>query len=389
LTAYRRQQVKMARRAPGGERLSGSFPRDVVRYLRTRKGRPSYKSERSHLKPWVMRFRRMSRHAISSEMIRLALADWSGLSAKSLRHRLNVLTQVFKLLDPGQPTPCDRVKRPTLEKRRPQGVPDGIIAATAQALAEQERRGFLRDGKTRARFLVLATCGKRPCQVMRARPIDLDWAARTWQVEPAKNSLGGPLYLNDEMLAAWRAFDQADAWGDYDPVSFAKTLRRNGWPEGVRPYRMRHQTLQTLSNAGVDFGAVQQAAGHASPDTTRRFYVPHEIATSQAASAAIDGRFGAELFAETRRHRTGVRVGGVATTNPTTNDYHGSTMAAAPTNGPQTGENAGPVAVPTTMADYHGVLKPVVDNSGIVKKNADTKTGLGHPRLVKRIAKQA
>jgi integrase len=301
LKAYRKRQQKTATDAPAvnehGVR-TGSFVRDVVRYLRSRKGRPSYKADRSHLRPWAKRFGRFSRHAITRDKIAEALADWHDKSPRELRHRVNVLRQVFNLLDgPETGSPCDGVKLPTIAKTRPKGVPDDIIQTVAANLLEQERKGRLRDGKTRARFLVLATCGKRPCQMLRARPIDVNFTTRIWDVEPAKNSHGGPLYLNDEMLAAWRAFDGAEAWGPYDPVSFAKTLRRNGWPGGVRPYRMRHQTLQTMSNRGVDFGAVQQAAGHASPETTRNSYVPHEVAQSQAASAAIEGRFPSNMFA--------------------------------------------------------------------------------------------
>lgn len=384
LTAFRRQQTKTARHAPGVAATSGRFPRDVVRYLRTRKGKACYKSERSHLKAWLPRFGRGGRHAITPEAIQLQLADWSGKSAKTIRHRLNVLTQLFHLLDPKQPTPCDRayVARPKLPKRRPQGVPDDIIAATAERLAEQERRGKLRDGKTRARFLVLATCGKRPCQVMRARRLDLQWTARVWDVEPAKNSLGGPLWLNDEMLAAWQAFDRAEAWGDYDPVSFAKTLRRNGWPAGVRPYNMRHQTLQTLSKKGVDFGAVQQAAGHASPDTTRRHYVPHELATSAAASAAIEGRFPVTAFAATTRHRTGIAVGGAPDYQPTTNPA----APAAGRPGVTSPVTAGAAAPGTTNQDYQRLLKTAGETKGIVGKiSPSPKADRARPRLVKRV----
>jgi integrase len=316
LRAYRKRQQKVATEALATAEDRGSFVRDLVRYLRSRRGRPSYKADRSHLRPWAKVFGRFSRHAITREKIARVLADWGHLSARELRHRVNVLRQVFHLLDgPGAPTPCDGIPLPTIPKTRPKGVPDALIETVGLALAEQERKGRLRDGKTRARFLVLATCGKRPCQVMRARPIDVDLRARLWDVEPAKNSHGGPLYLNDEMLAAWQAFDQANAWGPYDPVSFAKTLRRNGWPAGVRPYRMRHQTLQTMSSKGVDFGAVQQAAGHASPETTRRSYVPHEIAQSKAASAAIEGRFASDMFAATER-RSGSRSGRPAPATP-------------------------------------------------------------------------
>jgi integrase len=188
-------------------------------------------------------------------------------------------------------------KLPALKipKTRPKGVPGGdtLIATVAARLAHQERIGRLRDGKTRARFLVLATCGKRPCQLMRTDPADVDFATRIWDVVPAKNSDGGPLYLNDEMLAAWTAIAQAAAWGPYDSRSFSKTLQRNGWPKGVRPYRLRHQTLQTMSKKGVELGDIQQAAGHDSPDTTRRHYVPHELARSKAASETIDQRFAA------------------------------------------------------------------------------------------------
>jgi integrase len=301
LKAFRQRQEKMAMPAAAVDQSgvrTGSFVRDVVRYLRSRKGRPSYKADRSHLRPWAKRFGRFSRHAITRDKIAEALADWHDKSPRELRHRVNVLRQVFNLLDgPDVRNPCEGVKQPTIAKTRPKGVPDEIIQTVALNLVEQERKGRLRDAKTRARFAVLASCGKRPCQVMRARRnLDVNFTTRIWDVEPAKNSHGGPLYLNDEMLAAWKLFDEADAWGDYDPVSFAKTLRRNGWPAGVRPYNMRHQTLQTMSNEGVDFGAIQQAAGHASPDTTRRAYVPHEIATSRRASEAIEGRFAPAMF---------------------------------------------------------------------------------------------
>jgi len=295
LKAFRKQQVKMATPATGTEGPAGSFPRDCVRMLRGRKGQPSYKSDRSHLKPWVVRFRRLSRHAITKEAIKLALADWQDKSPQERKHRLNILRQVFYFHDGDEATtPCDGIKI-KVPKRRPQGVPDDIIQRVALSL---NGAPWLGDRKTWARFLVLATCGKRPCQVKRARRnLDVNFTTRIWDVEPAKGSMGGPLYLNDEMLAAWQAFDAADAWGWYDSRSFSKTLKRHGWPDGVRPYNMRHQTLQTMSNQGVELGRVQQAAGHASPDTTRRFYVPHELAHSQEASTKIDGRFDPAIFA--------------------------------------------------------------------------------------------
>ena len=417
LTAYRKQHVKMA--APPPVRAAGgaaSFARLVVRYLRLRKGRPSYGSERSHLKAWVMRVGRQGPQAITRDLIEGTMTEWAlgGLSPKTLRHRLNVLTQVLKLVSaPEQGTIVDHIARPKVPKRRAQGVPDTIIATVAAKLADQERAGKLRDGKTRARFLVLATTGKRPCQLQRATPIHVDLERRVWHVEPAKNSHGGPIYLNDEMLWAWHAFIAADAWGDYDSVSFAKTLRRNGWPTGVRPYQLRHQTMQTADARGVDLGAIQQIAGHGSPETTRRFYAPGELASSRAASEALEGRFSAELFAETHRHKTGIRVGGTPTDDrdrpcaicqhprfmhplggrcitrdcscvrfqepaETTKDYQGSGLGSAAISASESRETPAARPAETTKDLYQGTPRTGVDRSGFLRKSADGS------RLVKR-----
>lgn len=284
---------------------SGSFVRDIVQFLKTRKRLPCFKSDRSHLRPWARRFGRLSRHSITRQMVILALADWTDKAPRELRHRLNILRQVFYFKDGDlAPTPCDRIsskKHSFLKpkKTRPKLVGDDTIGTVAQNLLKAELNGRLRDGKTRARYLVLATCAKRPCQLMRADPKDVDLVTRVWDVVPAKNSTGGPLYLNNEMLEAWKLFVAADAWGKYDSRSFSKTIRRNGWPGGrggIRPYNMRHQTLQTMRNRGADLGGVQQAAGHESPDTTARFYVTGELEESKKVSTLVDGRFPSDLF---------------------------------------------------------------------------------------------
>lgn len=368
LTDWRKQHIKMATpppgRAAGG---SGSFAQLVDQYLHLCEGRRGFKAYRSHLMAWVTKFGRQGAHAIAREAIERTIAEWTvaGVGPKTLGHRLNVLQQVLKLITPpGQDTIVHRIVRPKVPKRRPQGVPDTIIATVAAKLAEQERLGRLRDGKTRARFLVLAMTGKRPCQMMRAEPLHVDLERRVWHVEPAKNSHGGPIYLNDEMLAAWRAFIAADAWGDYDTVSFTKTLRRNGWPAGVRPYQLRHQTMQTADARGVTLGDIQQLAGHASPETTRRFYAPGELARSQAASQALEGRFSAELFTETHRHRTGVKVGGAPMDfRPTPMDSEGASTRQSDRPSPM---DAGP----TPMDSSHGCSKTESETSGIVRKSA-------------------
>lgn len=273
---------------------AGSFVRDVVRWLATRKGRPCFKSDRAHLRPWLVRFRQRSRWAITRDHVIAASGDWQrdGYSAKEIHHRVKTLQLFFRSLSPGQSTPCDRVPLPKNAKPRPVSVSDALIREVALQLRKQELIGRLWDAKTRARFLVLGTTGQRPAQLRRAQPFDVDIERRIWIVRPAKGDNGTTVYLNDEMRLAWQVFIAAKAWGSYDGRSFVKTLQRNGWPKGVRPYNLRHSVGLSLSELGVDLGDIQAHMGHTSPNTTRQFYVPTVPQRMKEASAKLDGRFG-------------------------------------------------------------------------------------------------
>lgn len=273
----------------------GSFPRDVVRFLRRRRGLAGFKSDRAHLRPWVRRFRRYSRWAITREHVEAAIDDWrvDGYSPRELRHRLRMLRQVFWFHDGRHTrTPCDDVRLPSIPKPRPISVADTVVRDVALQLWKHEQDGIgrLRSAKTRARYLVLATTGQRPAQMMRAHPIDVDLGRRMWFVRPAKGDNGSIVYLNDDMFAAWKLFIAVKAWGKYDQRSFVKTLQRNGWPRGVRPYVLRHMVGMSLSELGVDLGDIQAHMGHASMDTTRRFYVPAILSRLKDASEKLNER---------------------------------------------------------------------------------------------------
>lgn len=293
LKAYRARQQRQAterKRHTDG----GSFVRDVARFLRTRRGRPSFKSDRAHLRPWVHRFRQGSRFSVTRDAVQLVVNAWrdKGYSPRELRHRVRILRQLFRWLDPGQPTPCDGVALPKIVKRKPRPVAAAIVRDVALQLWKQEQKGVgrLRDAKTRARFLVLALTGQRPAQVMRARPADLDWDRGLWYVDPAKGDEGTIVAFNAQIRAAWELFTAADAWGYYDSRSFSKTLQRNGWPKGVRPYQLRHTVGQMLKEQGTDLGDIQDALGHASPATTAQFYVGPSLERLRAISARLEGR---------------------------------------------------------------------------------------------------
>jgi integrase len=167
-----------------------------------------------------------------------------------------------------------------------------VAASLRRGLKGRKRHGprrtlaftqFPAPDKTYARFLVRATTGQRPAQIMRAEPGDVDLKRKLWFVRPVKGGTMIPLPLNREMVDAWKAFIKAKAWGSFDVVSFAKLLRRHGWPKGVRPYNLRHTFAIDHLLQGTSLGDVQGLLGHKDISTTRQVYGPIQLALLQKA----------------------------------------------------------------------------------------------------------
>jgi len=288
LFRLRMQRQAADRRHATGD---GSFVRDVARFLRTRKGRPCFKSDRAHLRPWMKLFRRQSRFHVTREAVQRTVTAWAAhpYSPRELRHRVKLLDQFFRFYDPGQLTPCAGVKLPKTVKRKPRPVADAILNDVALRLRHQEETNRLRDGKTRARYLILALSGVRPAQLKRAQPTDVDLERGVWYIDPAKGDEGTIVALNQELRAAWALFAGAGAWGPYDSRSFSKTLKRNGWPQDVRPYQLRHTVGQRLKEHSVGLGDIQEHMGHSSPVTTEQAYLGPSLARMQAVSTQLAG----------------------------------------------------------------------------------------------------
>lgn len=290
-TAWRlRQATDDAHVAP--ER--GTLKSDVGRYLTKREGRSGYKSDRSHLQAWVNRYGGRTRASLKPHDIDLAIAAWrtAGKSPKTIRHRVRVGKELWRSLDGKQTrTPFDNVELPTAIAPNPIPVP----LATIQKVAASLKRGLViekacgpqktvarvhtkESAKTYARFLVRAVCGQRPSQVMWAESGDVDLVRKIWFVRSAKGGTQIPLPLGPEGVKAWKTFIAADAWGAFDTRSFSKTIKRHGWPAGVRPYVMRHTYAIDHLLAGTPIGDVQGLLGHKDITTTRRFYAPVLVA---------------------------------------------------------------------------------------------------------------
>ena len=273
----------------------GTLEQDAERYVRQVRYLTSWTERRSEVRAWVARLGRLQRARITSEHVRQAIGDWTeaGPSPKTIKNRVYTLRHLYRTLDGRRAlTPCDEVDLPAVPRTIAVAVSPQLIVQVELAMREQERKGRLRSKKTRARFMVLASTGKRPSELMRAEPTDVDLERRVWIVRDGKGGFSPGVYLNDDMLAAWRLFLEADAWGEFSTNSLARRLRSAGWPKNVRPYNLRHSTGIALSERGTDLADIQAFMGHKQIATTRRHYVPVLNSRMQLASEQIDGRFG-------------------------------------------------------------------------------------------------
>lgn len=293
----------MMKRSPQPERTGtpGTLNKDAERYYSlvkhlTRDGA----TRRSEIRAWLPHLGEKPRHAIAREDVLRIRGLWKsqGVAAKTTNNRVTALRNLYTLLDGDDaPTPCDRLAPLVSTKKPPQLVDAATVNKVLDALWQRaqptHRRGrpcphALAD---RARLMVLASTGKRPCELERAEPGDVDLTRRVWITRDAKGGFSPGLFLNDEMVLAWEAFIEAKAWGPI-PDHFPRRLRDAGWPPGIDPYNLRHGTWIAASERGIDLADIQAGAGHKRISTTRIHYVPVLNSRMQKMSETLEGRFG-------------------------------------------------------------------------------------------------
>lgn len=268
----------------------------VPTYLRLIKHLATWRDRATHLAAWCDALGHVYRHRLTEADVRAVRDTWRAqiprLSNKTINHRMDTLRELYHRLDGHRaPTPCDNVKHLPPAKTIIQRVSDDMILVVDRRLQEREHAGILRDAKTRARFRVFVSTGKRPCEIMRATAGDVNLTARVWVPRDAKGGYCPGVYLNDDQRAAWQLFIAAKAWGAYNQGAFARTIRAAGWPKDVRPYQARHTTWITASERGIDLEDIAVGAGHTDTRLTRRMYVPVLNSRLQRLGEALEGRF--------------------------------------------------------------------------------------------------
>jgi integrase len=273
---------------------AGTFARDVDRYCHLAGHISDMSAQRAHLRSALPYLGHLARHQITRTRALELRAAWleEGVAPKTINNRFSALRALWHMLDGDEAlTPFDGLKPMKSHRTPPAPVSPEIIVAVEQQLALHERRGWIRDQRTRARFRVLATTGARPSELMRAEPADLDLGRALWRVRDGKGGfrpVGVP--LTPEAIQAWRLFVQAKAWGVFNVSSFAQRLRKAGWPAGVRPYELRHSLGIALSEAGVDLADISLILGHTRVQTTRSHYVGPSFLRMVAAMGKIAGK---------------------------------------------------------------------------------------------------
>lgn len=287
-------EAKLRKRHPQPERgaKSATLAADAERYYPLIKHLSDWVTRRSEIRAWLKTpLGQMHRHMITSADVQRVRGVWvqDGRAAKTINNRVTALRDLYHQLDGlDSPTPCDSLQ-PLIPAKVPiRPVSADVINRVIENLAVSRAMHAKQD---RARLMVLATTGKRPCEVERAQPGDVDIRRRVWLTRDAKNGFSPGVYLNDEMVMAWTAFIEADAWGKF-PDHFPRRLRLAGWPKDVRPYNLRHSTWIEASERGADLADIQAGAGHKHISTTRRHYVPVLNSRMQRLSESLDGRMG-------------------------------------------------------------------------------------------------
>lgn len=275
------------RKLPQAPARVGTFKAAARLYLALPEiaGLASIKSRVCEIEAWYPTIGNVPRKDLTREHILNTRAGWleDGVAPKTINHRVRAFKHLYRKLDGKRAeTPADDLGKLKEPPANPKFVPVRTIRRVASKLT---------DAKTRARFMVLTSTGMRPAQLRRAVRTDINLRKRLWLVRPAKGGNPIPMTLTDDMIAAWKAFIAAHAFGHFDGSDYAKQLYAAGWPRDVRPYNAKHTIAITLAESDAEWEDIKDFFGQTDIKTTR-IYTGLVQKRLRGTSAKLAGRIG-------------------------------------------------------------------------------------------------
>ncbi len=270
----------------------GTFAEDADTYLKAVKAMTTYNDRARDIGAWVSLFGEQPRSNLGAPVIAATLASWrSSLAASTVNHRRTALMHLWTTLDGAEkPNPVKAIPK----QREPEAAPRGLSYAVIDAILSR-----MRDGKTKARLMVMAAVGIPPASLKRIRAQDVRLTERIVYVPgrlKGKGTKGRAVPLTEAGVLAFRLFVREDAFGAFDTSCldrlFKSACRRvcdDGALDEVKAYDLRH-SFGTLAYAkSGDIRATQLLLGHSSEKMTHRYTLAAVDVRMQAAILALDG----------------------------------------------------------------------------------------------------
>ena len=237
----------------------------------------SYKTRLSDTRAWCERFGHLRRDQITSEMLQEQTDAWGKgrFAAWTIRHRINALRQVYKVLDgEGADNPVLDVVAPSKPRAIPRAIDYDTIRTTFNQMKPSATRGFL---------MIVAFCGFRPEEIRRTEPwmVHLDTDTPDVIRNTAKGGDVTVVPLSAEGILAWRMFIEHGGFDKRPEVT-----DRRGHPRRTR----------TFPNANRDWKAAMVRAGFA---PTRCYDLVHSYCTQ----LLVHGGGDVALVQKVRGHR--------------------------------------------------------------------------------------
>ncbi len=240
------------------------------------------KTRLSDTRAWVNQFGHLRRDEITTPLLQTQIDGWirAGVKAWTVRHRINALRQLYKVLD-GENcyNPVLDVRSPAKPRAIPRALDYDVIRTTFNQMEPTATKGFL---------MIVAFCGFRPEEIRRTEQwmIHLD-AERPHVIRnTAKGGDVTVVPLSEEGVLGWRMFiyhggfdkriDIKDRIGRPRRTrtfpnanrDWKAAMVRAGFPP-TRCYDLVHSyCTQLLLSGGPDVSLVQKARGHRDIRTT-------------------------------------------------------------------------------------------------------------------------